>query len=228
MTSSLVTGVVLTIPVLVARVATPSGVMAGAVMAAWMSYQGGASALIAFTCLVVFGSLSSRIGRRRKELWGVAQEGGGHRSLKHVFANAGPAAIALLVGVAVPDLRGHALVAACGALAGTLSDTVSGELGMLASSPPRLLLLGPIVRRGTDGGMTWFGLAVGLVTSAILATLILPWNDAWVAIVVAGVCGTLADSVLGATIERKGWLGNEGVNFVAGGIAAFVAAGWVR
>ncbi len=220
---SAVTGLVLTLPVVAARVATPSGVLAGAFFTAWMSYQGGAPTLVAFACLVVFGSLSSRAGRARKEVLGVAQEGGGRRAFKHVLANAGPAATALFFGLLFPQFHDASVAAACGALAGTLSDTVSGEIGMLVSSPPRLLLIGPIVRRGTDGGMTYVGVMAGVVTAALVALAVTPWNLRWVSVFAAGVMGTLSDSVLGATIERRRLIGNEGVNFVSGALAAATA-----
>ena len=41
----------------------------------------------------------------------------------------------------------------------------------------------------------------------------------------AGVAGTLADSVLGATLERRGLLDNEGVNFASTLCGALAGAG---
>jgi uncharacterized membrane protein len=41
---------------------------------------------------------------------------------------------------------------------------------------------------------------------------------------VAGVCGLFFDSLLGATLERRGWIGNDLVNFSSTVFAAGVAA----
>jgi uncharacterized membrane protein len=42
---------------------------------------------------------------------------------------------------------------------------------------------------------------------------------------VAGVCGLFFDSVVGATVERRGWVGNDLVNFASTAFAAGVAMG---
>ena len=44
----------------------------------------------------------------------------------------------------------------------------------------------------------------------------------WLA-TLSGFAGMLLDSILGATIERPGRLGNNSVNFISGAFSAFVA-----
>ncbi len=44
----------------------------------------------------------------------------------------------------------------------------------------------------------------------------------------AGTAGLLFDSLLGATVERRGWLGNDLVNFVSTAFAAALAYGCAR
>ncbi|HYC78154.1 MAG TPA: DUF92 domain-containing protein, partial [Planctomycetota bacterium] len=134
-----------------------------------------------------------------------------------------------------------AVVAAAGAAAGGFVDTVSGELGMLSGATPRLLLFGPPVARGVDGGMTRAGTAWGVV-AAVLAGAVgfagfLPACTpsaaaaAAVATAVGGFSGTLFDSLIGAAFERRGRWGNQTTNFLSGtaaGLVAWAVAGGAR
>ena len=61
--------------------------------------------------------------------------------------------------------------------AAVAADTFSSELGILASSPPRLITSSTfrVVPKGTNGGVTLFGLLAGLLGSAILVAAALPF-----------------------------------------------------
>ncbi len=52
------------------------------------------------------------------------------------------------------------------------------------------------------------------------------WPDALLAFA-AGCAGLLFDSALGATIERRGWVGNDLVNFISTLFAAAIAVLWL-
>jgi uncharacterized protein (TIGR00297 family) len=219
----------LTVPVVLARAATPGGVVAGFAHAAWFAYAGGLPVVLAFVALVTLGVAATRAGRRVKEALGAAQEGRGRRAARHVMANATPAALFLAAGLADPDLFAWTAAGACAALGGSLADTVSGELGMLSASEPRLLLFGRRVPRGTDGGMTAAGLAAGVAAAAVVGGAVALTSSLgfWPAFA-GSVAGSLCDSMLGATIERTRALGNEGVNFwsSAAAGAAGAACAW--
>lgn len=222
--ASVVAAVVLAVPVVLARAATLRGCLAGASTAAVLAFYGGRPVLVAFGFLVVVGTLVSRLGRARKRRDGTAQADGGRRSARHVLANAGPAVVCVVSGAAGFVDPAVATAAACGAFAGNLADTASGELGMLFPRPPRLLLFGPIVRRGTNGGMTWPGLLSGIATGGLVAVAgadlvpVLP-------VLLAACAGTLADSVIGAFLEGRPGIDNETVNFASGLVAAVTAGG---
>jgi uncharacterized protein (TIGR00297 family) len=177
------------------RVVTASGAVAGGGLLAAFVVLGGWPASLGFALLVVVGTLVSRIGRGRK---GEAAEG--PRRAGQALANAGPATLFLVFGTGGP-----AMGATLGALASALGDTCSSELGILARQPPRRLLFGKVVPRGADGGMTWVGTLAGVGGSAclgILGSLTLGIRAGGL-IVVAGVLGNLADSVLGALVEHR-------------------------
>src|SRR6516165_10235143 len=77
---------------------------------------------------------------------------------------------------------------------------------------------------GTDGGITLAGTAAGIIAAGIVAAAGC-WalhGDVWMLAVswAGGVFGLFFDSLLGATLERGGWLNNDGVNFLSTGSAA--------
>ncbi len=79
------------------------------------------------------------------------------------------------------------------------------------------------VRAGAHGGISLPGTlaavaAAVIVGSAAAATHVVPWSMLPL-VAAAGLLGTFIDSLLGATLERRGVIGNNGVNF-AGTFAA--------
>jgi uncharacterized protein (TIGR00297 family) len=82
---------------------------------------------------------------------------------------------------------------------------------------------------GTDGAISVGGTAVGIVAAGLVAAagawtlgggwsmLALSWG--------AGVFGLFFDSLLGATLERRGWINNDAVNFLSTASAAAFAFG---
>src|SRR5260370_40663811 len=83
------------------------------------------------------------------------------------------------------------------------------------------------VPAGPGGGITVrgssAGLAAGLVIAAVAAVAgMLPQAQLWIP-VAPGFAGMLLDSILGATLQRRRWINNEAVNFLATLAAAALA-----
>jgi uncharacterized protein (TIGR00297 family) len=170
---------------------------------------------------------------------------GDRRDMAQTLANGGAtAALALFYAV---DPQSLLFAAGLGALATVTADTWATELGTLSSTPPRLITTGHRVAPGTSGGVTLLG-----VVAAISAALIgdVPGGPLLLAATCGGIAGSLADSLLGATVQqvrwcpccaveteqpihrcgtttahRRGftWLNNDGVNFAASLAGAGVA-----
>jgi uncharacterized protein (TIGR00297 family) len=115
------------------------------------------------------------------------------------------------------------------ALAEAAADTASSEVGKAFGGAPRLVTTWRTVPAGTDGAITMLGTFAALGSALVVGLVgvvsgVLPVRELGVCLV-AGFAGTVADSLLGATMERKGLLENNGVNLISTAVAAVLA--WV-
>ena len=106
------------------------------------------------------------------------------------------------------------LVIACGAIAAATADTWASEIGILSRRLPVSILTGRPMGKGLSGGVSALGLLSTLLGSTFIAlSALLLYGQAlrlgeaqWSAlllITVCGVCGSLIDSFLGATVQAK-------------------------
>ena len=195
------------------------------------------SGLTPLAALFVLTFLATRAGKRRKESAGLGEPRKG-RTVAQVIANLSVAALSVsILGLFVvlgsfgpfsaPSLAVPLNVMCLAALVEAAADTVSSELGQAFGGRPLLLFSMRTVEPGTDGAVTLFGSLAGIVAGTIVTaagiwSLRLRIEDAAIALG-AGIAGLFFDSVLGATVERRGWLGNDLVNFSSTLFAACVA-----
>lgn len=174
---------------------TADGGAAAAVLGCVTFARGGVTGVA--TLLTFFGSSTalSRLGEPRKESLPLAQAKGARRDIWQVLANGGAACVCFALGQ--PK-------AATGALAAAAADTWATEVGLLAHRQPRMITTLRAVAPGTSGGVTPEGLlaslggaaAVGLAAGASGGG----WRDVRRA-AIAGVGGSVVDSLLGATLQ---------------------------
>lgn len=131
---------------------------------------------------------------------------GSRRDSAQVLANGGVAAIAGLV-LAGRD-NGSALAAVAGSLAAATADTWATEIGGTSPSAPRQLVHRRQVEPGESGGVTRRGLlasAGGAVLIAAMAGLVFRHNAqrVFVSTAVAGMSGSLADSLAGELLQER-------------------------
>jgi uncharacterized protein (TIGR00297 family) len=241
-------GVGLTFAVLVwaLRAATPMGSFCGGLVTlvvilgtAIFNNSVLRSGLVPLIALFVLTFAATKAGKRRKVQLGVAEAGHG-RSAAQVVANLGMAGLVIVAGwfgffgrfccggdfqlVAMP-------VCVVAALCEATADTVSSEIGQAFGGRPFLLTTLRRVEAGTDGAVSLLGTVAGVAAAAMVA-----WLGFWAMrmsyrqagrALVGGVAGLVFDSLLGATAERRGWLGNDLVNFFSTGFAVGVALGVV-
>jgi uncharacterized protein (TIGR00297 family) len=187
-----------------ARSLSPSGAMAAVVVGTACMTAGlawGALLILFF----VSSSALSRWGReaRSARVAGVVAKGD-ERDAWQVAANGGVFAMAALGSVILPGIAWEALGA--GALAASAADTWATEVGTLAGGMPRSVLSGRPMARGMSGGVTWIGTLASVAGAALIAAgvLLSRWGTgAALGALIGGVAGSLADSVLGATVQER-------------------------
>ncbi|QIX60301.1 DUF92 domain-containing protein [Hymenobacter sp. BT18] len=165
-----------------------------------------------------------------KRRLGLAEENRGRRTAGQVLANAGVAGLLGLLSWLFPAFATLGLLMLAGSFAAATADTLASELGNVYGTRYVNILTFRPDTRGENGVVSLEGTALGAAGSVVLAAIYClaagygPWLW-WLP--VAGTVGNLTDSVLGATLERRGILSNNVVNLLntlAG--AGTVAALW--
>lgn len=163
-----------------------------------------------------------------KRRLGLAEENKGRRTAGQVVANAGVASLMGLMAWQYPPAAPLAQLMLAGSFAAATADTLSSELGnVYGRRYYNILTLRPDTR-GLNGVVSLEGSLLGLTGTAVLAAaycLGFGWGAAFGWLLVAGTAGNLMDSMLGATLERSGVLGNNAVNFINTLTGALVAGG---
>jgi uncharacterized protein (TIGR00297 family) len=203
-----------------------SGAIAGAAVS-FLLYAGvGLGAFFALVSVFVLTWVSTRFGYRRKEKLGTAERLDGRTALQ-VLAN-----LAVAAGCAglwaFTEGRAVILLALSAALSEAAADTVSSELGQARSTQARLITTWEEVPAGTDGGVSWTGTLAGIAAASVVSLVcvlagLVPVR--WLGIsIIAAVAGMIADSLLGALLERRNLLNNDAVNFLGTLVAAGTAS----
>lgn len=170
--------------------------------------------LLAFYLL---GGGFTRYGYTQKFKLGIAQSHGGRRGYKNVYSNSlVPLILAICYGVYGNEVFIFAFIASVATANG---DTLASEIGETSRSKPRMITTFKEIEPGVDGGVTPLGEAASLAGAVIIGLLATGMGMAGVSgIVIAaigGFMGTNFDSLLGATLQSRGILSNNGVNLVA-------------
>ena len=201
-----------------------TGMFAGGAACFLLFAGAGPSAFATLAALFLLTWISTRFGYRHKQDLGVAERGDG-RNAGQVLANlAVPALASAVFGVTGNPAW---MLATAAALAEAATDTVASEIGQTRRPTAVLITTWKPVPAGTDGAITISGSISGTLAGAVVATVavmggMIPRSHLWIP-VAAGFAGMLVDSFLGATVQRRGWMNNEAVNFCSTLAAAAIA-----
>lgn len=209
---------------------TPLAALAGCVLAALIFAGGGYTGITMLAAFFVSGVIVTGWKYSQKIKSGLAENKTGMRNAAQVLANAGAPAIAgsLYLLDIIPRSLSVLVIAAC--FSSAIADTVSSEIGNIYGKKYYNILTLKKDQRGLNGVVSAEGFLFGLAGSTLIAAIYSfssGWNISALIIIISGTAGNILDSILGATAERKGYIGNDAVNFLntvfAGALAVALA-----
>ena len=185
---------------------------------------------LAVVLYLVLGSLVTRLGLRQKQQRGLAEARGGRRGPENVWGSALVGALLAMVAARAPlSWVGPLLVGFAASFSAKLADTCGSEIGKRWGRHTLLITSLRPVPAGTEGAVSLEGTAASLAGGLLMALVMLALGliqgtDTWLLVGAVALIATLAESVIGATLQsRWRWLSNEVVNGVQTLLAALLA-----
>ncbi|WP_066173426.1 DUF92 domain-containing protein [Bacillus marinisedimentorum] len=184
------------------RLLTLSGSAAAAAVGAAVYIGFGLSGLALLGFFFISSTLLGKVKDNR--LVDEVTKKGSKRDAVQVLANGGPAA--LFAVAAVFSGTEYAPLLFSVSFAAAASDTWASEIGILSRKPPFHLLRFQQVTPGTSGAISAAGTAAafsGAASTSLLAVLLFEGFSAyeWSVITISGFAGSLADTLLGGTVQ---------------------------
>lgn len=202
---------------------TPAAAITGACCGLLIYAGSGYPGLLMLTAFFTMGTVATSIGRIDKQV--VERKGDSvKRKPAQVIANAGMATLLALLAFLFPEHSAFFQLMLAASIASATADTLSSELGMLYGKSFYNCITWRKESRGLDGAISLQGTMIGIAGAAVIAVIYsigFGWDISNVMIIVlSAAVGNFADSLLGALLERRKYLGNDAVNF----LSTFVAA----
>jgi len=192
----------------------------------WMGSIGWLLILVFFT---VFGFIVTQYRIEEKTAMGLQEGQKGERTYRNVLANGLVPALIVIVSWAM-GVQHEAIPAIVflSTISVAVSDTMASEMGILSPNV-RLITTMENVSPGTDGGVSIYGTAwafLGALGASIFGWIVLfpdnLLNPLVLVPVFIGFLGCNVDSLIGATLERRGYLGKLGNNMLSMAIGALI------
>ncbi|HJQ39519.1 MAG TPA: DUF92 domain-containing protein [Thermoanaerobaculia bacterium] len=204
-----------------AKSVSVSGAIGGWFLGAIILFGAGWPLYVALLAFFIIGTATTKLGYKRKEKAGLAQEGGGRRGFSHAFSNVGVAAICAIAVSRASRLdflwenpMTLAYLMGIASLATAAADTTASEIGQLIGRRAFLPLTLKRVPAGTEGAISIEGTLAGAIGGALVAIAsILSFNKAFealragveaiIAVAVCAFLGSYLESLLGSWNRKR-------------------------
>ena len=187
------------------RVLSTGGAVAALLVGTAASIAGWTWAAVLIVFFVTSSALSRFRHATREARVGRIVEKGNERDAVQVLANGGVFAAAALLAGATGESAWAA--AALGGLAAATADTWATEVGTVTGGLPRSIVTFKPLPAGTSGGVTVPGTLASIAGAAFIAgvSYFIGVGGASTGVFVGGALGSLADSLIGATVQERRW-----------------------
>lgn len=206
---------------------TLGGGITGGIIALCIYAGAGLTGVTILGAFFLLGTLATSFGEKTKQTIGAAEHNKGRRTAGQVIANGGVAALAGMIAYCLPHYSTLMILAMAASLSSAAADTLSSELGTVFGRRFYNIFTFRKDIRGENGVVSLEGTLCGIAGSTLIALIHAAgfgFSDHFFVIVISGTIGNITDSLLGATLERRGKIGNNAVN-LANTLAAALTAG---
>jgi uncharacterized protein (TIGR00297 family) len=196
---------------------TPMAGLAGLATAIIIYLGAGYAGLLCLAAFFISGVTATAWKINEKANKGISEKNKGRRQASQVLANSGMAALISLSGYLMETHLIYITILVASAFSAATADTLSSEVGNIYGRSYYNILSFKRDERGLDGVISLEGTLAGIAGSLIIAMIAFafyPFFETFVIIVIAGTAGNIADSILGAALERRGKIKNDAVNFL--------------
>ncbi|HEY3876708.1 MAG TPA: DUF92 domain-containing protein [Candidatus Kapabacteria bacterium] len=188
-----------------------SGTIAAVIVGTIIFGLGGLGASVALVVFFTTGSILSGLPNRHPTLLPAERHG---RNWRQILANGFVPVLMILLSRIIPESAHVWQLAYYGSVAASASDTWATEFGVRYGVKVRDLLIGEFIPSGLSGGVSVVGIAasiLGSIAIAFCSTIQFGFEARAINIIaVAGIFGSLADSLLGSSLQAK-YRSSEGI-----------------
>jgi uncharacterized protein (TIGR00297 family) len=199
-----------------------SGILAATVTGLTVSLLGHWTWLVALFIFLVTGSVATKWKMEEKKALSLEEANEGLRGWRNVLANGGAVSLVAIFNFFNPSEE-WIYLAAISSISVALSDTLASEIGSLDLRTRSITNL-QSVPAGTNGGMSPTGTVAAFAGALVIGVVgvVFSPDDSTISeinllflITIIGWLGCQVDSLLGALLENRGYLGKHSVNFLA-------------